>query len=630
LVKILDGFYSLFSKVNRHKTADFEVQEGAFELLDELKLEMPDEDLISLKDDWLEKWSKYYASEIKPKQDENEKYWLGKHFEVAKVEDRSVMDNVIFEAVETFLPIATKRNPEPTVRSDNTEEGESIAKKVQSMLVYQADVQRIKLKLKKVCRFWAIYLLGAVEISWSLNENDIRTEAIRPQRFILDPDGTIDEDMQYTGEYAGKYCTETASKLVKRFPKSAEIISKAVNKKMGSKVTYIKWMTEDYWFWTLGSEILGKIKNPHWNHAEEEIATDEYGVQAKTGKMIPGKNHFNYPKIPLVFLSIFNLGKHPFDDTSLIGQNLANQDIINKRQAQIDRNIDGINGGWIISGERSGLTQEQSTMAIEACRQGGGLWIAQGDPNTAVSSKQAQGLPGDVFNHLTDTREELRNIFGVRGSSPQGTMNEQTLGGKMIIKDQDSSRIGGGISEYLEQFCDQVFNWWVQMMYVYYDEEHLGSIVGKDRAAEFISLSNAEFGKKLSVSVKEGSLLPKDEFAEANTALTLAGQNLIDPISLYDKLGLPNPQESAERLYIWLNSPQLLFPEAARASMMANQAKMAEEAATQMTIAEQAAVGQKTINEPSPEEADAKGELEHKRKLELQNNKSTKKNAIKK
>jgi hypothetical protein len=120
--KILDGFYSLFSKVNRHKEGDFEVQEGAFELLDELKLDMSDEDLINLKDEWLEKWNKYYSSKIKPKQDDNEKYWLGEHFEVAKVDDRALVDNIIFEAVETFLPIATKQNPEPIVRSDNTEE----------------------------------------------------------------------------------------------------------------------------------------------------------------------------------------------------------------------------------------------------------------------------------------------------------------------------------------------------------------------------------------------------------------------------------------------------------------------------------------------------------------------------
>ena len=619
--KILDGFHSLFKKVNRHEALGAEAQEGVFDLLDELKLDMEDKELIELSKKWMEKWNKYYSSEIKGKQEENENYWLGKQFEGYKIEDRAMVDNVIFEAVETFLPIATKRNPEPTVRSDNTKEGDALAKKVQSMLVYQADIQRMKLKLKKAARFWALYLLGVAKVSWSMNENDISTKVIRPQRLILDPEGTVTEEMQYDGEYIGEYRSDTASRLIKRFIDKKDFITKVVDGKMGSKVNYIEWWTDDYTFWTLKDKVLGKIKNPHWNYGIEEITTDEFGVESKTGKMIPGKNHFNYPRMPYMFLSIFNLGKHPFDDTSLIGQNLANQDIINKRQSQIDRNVDGMNGGWIVSGELSGLTQEQATIAMEETRKGGSLWIAQGTPATAVQDTKASGLPADVFNHLVDTREELRNIFGVRGSSPQGTINEQTLGGKQIIKEQDSSRIGGGISEYLEQFCDQIFNWWVQMMYVYYDENHLAAIVGKDRATEFVQLSNANLNSKLSVSVQEGSLLPKNEFTEANTALTLAGQKLIDPITLYDRLGFSNPQEQAERLYVWLNSPQLLFPEAAKASMMANEAKKAEEAATDMTIQEQAAVGQMAVTQPSPEEEKVKGDLEHKRALELKSKK---------
>ena len=586
--------------MNRHKYPDNEVQEGALDLLDELKLDMSDEELINLKDEWLKKWNLYYP-EIKKKQEENEKYWLGKQFEGSKVDDRPIVDNVIFEALETFLPIATKRSPEPMVIGDNTPEGEKVADKVQSTLVYQADIQRIKLKLKKVTRFWALYLLGVVEIGWSVNENDISTKVIRPQQLILDPDGTITDDMQYDGEYVGKYQSDTASRLVKRFPKKEKIITKGVTGKMGSKITYIKWVTEEYTFWTLGSEVLGKIKNPHWNYPEAESVTDEFGETTETG-MIPGKNHFNYPKMPFVFLSIFNVGKHPFDDTSLIGQNLANQDIINKRQGQIDKNVDGMNGGWIVSGELSGLTKEQATEAMEAARSGGSLWIAQGNPNNAVAEVKATGLPGDVFNHLVDTREELRNIFGTRGSSPQGTINEQTLGGKQLIKQQDSSRIGGGVSEHLEQFVDQIYNWWLQMMYVYYDEDHMASIVGKDKAMEFVSLSNADLNNKVIVSVKEGSLLPKDDASEATLAMGLAKMGKIDDITLFDKLDFSDPMASAERNFMQNTAPQLLYPEAASAAMQANRAVEVEDAATEMVVAEEAAVGMQEVQPEQKEE----------------------------
>ena len=48
------------------------------------------------------------------------------------------------------------------------------------------------------------------------------------------------------------------------------------------------------------------------------------------------------------------------DETSLIGQNLASQDLVNKRLKQIDKNADSMNGGMVVSLERSGLTQQQA------------------------------------------------------------------------------------------------------------------------------------------------------------------------------------------------------------------------------------------------------------------------------
>jgi hypothetical protein len=154
----------------------------------------------------------------------------------------------------------------------------------------------------------------------------------------------------------------------------------------------------------------------------------------------------------------------------------------------------------------------------------------------------------------------------------------------MIVREQDSSRIGGGISEYLEQFADQVFNHMVQMFYVHYDEKHIGSIIGKDGASEFVELINSDLDRKLMVSVKEGSMIPKDALTKANQATDLSSAGLMDPITLYDKLDYPNPFETAERLFLYKNAPQLLFPDAA-AKVKEAQAKQAiEQAATAQAI----------------------------------------------
>jgi len=173
-----------------------------------------------------------------------------------------------------------------------------------------------------------------------------------------------------------------------------------------------------------------------------------------------------------------------------------------------------------------------------------------------------------MFNHLIDGRNELRNLFGVRGSTPQGTQNEKTVGGKVIIKEQDSSRIGGSTSEFIEQFADRLFNWMVQMMTVYYDEKRTSAVIGAEGELSEVTISKELFqayNKEIRVSVKEGSLIPKDPMSEANEALTLAQANLLDPITMFDKLDYPDPQKKAKRLFLWQTAPQLMFPDLLKA-----------------------------------------------------------------
>ena len=408
------GYNSLTNPTN--KVRDEKGQEqGAADLVEELKLSMPDDELLSLSKEWRKAWNSYQP-EINKKREENEKYWLGQHYSNAEKtagemsNSRPYADNIIFEALETFLPIATQRNPDPMVVSDDTDEGKELAENTRKMLIYHSDRLRVKLRLKRVTRFWALYLLGVAKIGWSTDENDLTVSVIRPQNLILDPDAEINDDMEYTGEYIGEFKEEKASSLIRRFPDKKKEIEDEVKGKMGTKVKYIEWWTDDYLFWTMKEVVLDKRENPHWNEEETRIVVDEMGNE--TEEMLPAMNHFSVKKKPYVFLSVYNLGIHPNDETSLIGQNLSNQDIVNTKQMQILKNTNGMNGGWVISGERSGLTREQATQAIEAARKGGGLYIESGNPNEAAVRMTGSGLPADVFNQLADTRNELRNIFG--------------------------------------------------------------------------------------------------------------------------------------------------------------------------------------------------------------------------
>jgi len=600
----LDGYNSLNEDLNKYSATGGDV---VGDLLPELTLSMDDEELILLKKDWIKVWEQF-EPEIYKAQTDNENYWLGKQ---ATNGEKSTVDNLIFESLETFLPIATRPKADPVVESDNTEMGNALSDKVRRMISFTADRLQYNIQMKQVARYWALYMLGVMKVGWSMKENDITVRAIRPQKLILDPTATI-EMGEYTGYYIGEHLSDMASDLILRFPAKKQYISEKVKAKLGTKIAYVMWSTDDYVFWTLDDEVLGKSKNPHWNYDTETVedSMNEYGEVTQEPKTMEGNNHFKNRKKPYVFLSIFNLGKRPFDDTNIVQQNLGLQDLINKRLAQIDKNADNANGGLALSGDS--FTQEQAAQAGKAKRNGGTIWVPTGPASNAVVELSGTPLPAFVYESLIDYRNELRNIFGTRGSTPQGTMGEDTVGGKQIIRGQDTDRIGGGISTYLEQFSDQVFNWFVQLMYVYYDEPHTANVLGTERAKEYISLINDEFTSDLLVGVKEGSMIPHDPASQRGEAMELWAQNGIDPITFFDRLEFPNPRESAKNLYLWMSDPVALFPDL---QAQQQQQQMLDQKIMQ-TQEELAMAQQQQQGQAQHLQAQQAGAIQHQQKLE--------------
>lgn len=590
----IKAYASLGDDVNKlKKDGTQETTEGVVgQKLPELTLEMPDADIIKLTDAWEKEWKDSpKKAEWESQIDENEKYWLGKQYDSLRGDkSRAMVDNLIFESLETYLPTITRRNPEPIVSLDASERGEDgsqedpvktkYVQKLKARLADLADKNKLRLKLKKAARHWAIMLIGVAKFGWDLDRNMPIVRIVRAKKIILDPEAITDED-GYTGGRIGEYRKMEASKIIAIIgddPSSAKAkkaVEDLVKDKEGTDLQFIEWWTPQYMCWKMGREIIFKKKNPHWNYdrtetpeitdmASEGVQVDDYGNATAQPIDIKGINHFSVPEMPYRFLTVFNLGDQPMDKTSLIGQNLANQDLINKRNKQIDKNADRMNGGMVVSLGRSGLTQGQAKGVSEALRKGGVVVIPDGAPREAIDDFQPSALPADVFMQLEDTRARMRDIFGIRGSSAAGLETEQTVRGKIMNKGTDSDRSGGGVSEYLEQFADDIYNWFVQLLYVY------------DTAFQFVQGATPP---KVLISVKEGSLLPKDSISIANQAIELGTGGKMALIDMYKRLEYPNPDEMAANVWLEANAPHLLYkdnPMVQQAIMMQQQAAQAQ------------------------------------------------------
>lgn len=563
---------SKMNKISYSATGNPEGVEGDFE--DEFTISLSDDELLALA---IQIENKYrgYEAKIKLRQEANKTYYLGRQKEgqaMATSDGMPISANLLFEAEETFLPVALSKNPEPVVFADNTPEGNDISNDVKTMLQYHADVLVLRRKLTLMVRHWSIYFLGVLKHGWDNEIQEITTEIRDPQNFIFDPDGYIDSYGDYEGPL-GERITVRASKLIEIFPKHKSFIILICDGRLGTDVTYTEWWNDDYCFYTFKGKILNKTKNPYFNPSKDVpvLTLDgqpEIGEDGEPMMTIQkGNNHFGKPKKPYTFLSVFSFQEQPHDVTGLIEQNIPNQRRVSRRTEQIDFNLSRQNNSEIYSEEN--FNQETAKQAATAIAKGHPVLVPSGVPiDQAIKRLPAQGLDSAFFNELENSKNDLRTIFGTEGITATQGDQDQTARGMILNNQYDASRIGGGIGDALEQVADNVFNWWTQLYCVFYDTPHEARIMGQMKAVEYATLSSQDIDRRIVVSVSPDSMKSHDEVTEMNQAMSLWEAGAIDPKTLLTILNFPDPQETAGQAVLWKTNPQLYmqlnFPDLAQ------------------------------------------------------------------
>lgn len=549
------------------------------ERYDALKISMEDKKLLALRDEYESRYAAY-EGKMKPIWERNMEQYLGKRKDGQWLTDSGpVGANLQFEAEETFLAAALSQNPEPVVYADNTPEGNAIATQTKTMLQFHADHLVLRRKLAFMVRQWSIYHLGVLKYGWKMVYNlegkdigDVDIENRRIQNFIFDPDGYVDAYGDFIGAL-GERVEVSAEKLIDMFPEHKEYILDIVDHRTGTKVIYTEWWSADdsFTFCTFKDVVLDKHKNHYFKYPEpivDPMGEDENDtMQDDNGEpmMTKVRNHFSNPKKPYTFLSVFSLQEQPHDLTGLIEQNIANQKKISDRSEQVDYNVGASNNGYAYSEDN--FNQETAKQAANARRKGNPILVPSGGPiDKAIFPLPAQPLPASIFDEIEIAKNDLRSSWGIQGIASQQETPDTTARGMILNQAHDTSRIGGGIGDAIEQVADSAFNWLVQLYYVFYDEQHFAAIMGSAKAVEFVLFSNQDLDRQLIVSVSPDSMKPKDEISQMNMAQTLFTEGAIGPKTLLTMLDFPDPDEAAAdgvlyktnpQLYIQLNFPEL-------------------------------------------------------------------------
>lgn len=547
----IDGVSDLVgSRTNKTFVEDGDVEGVVSEYQEELSLDMTDEELLNLKRQY-ENEDASYSPKIKPRQNENKKYLLGMQ-RANGSRSIPVSSNLLFEATATFVPQALAKNPEPVVFSDNTIQGKQASKDLKTMLQFHAEDFLLREKMGVMVWHWSVYFMGILKYGWDEKTKDITCKVRNPKMFLFDPSGYVDEYGDFVG-WLGERIESTGQQLIDLYPKHKDYIIIKCNGKLGTKVIRTEWWTDEYSFTTFFDKILDKHKNEFYNYDKTEEPLEE-GLE---GEVTRGHNHYATPKMPYTFLSVFSLQEQPHDITNLIEQNIANQDQINERDIQIDKNLKSANNAVAISGVS--FNQETASQAVESFYEEGFILVPDGRIEDGIKRIPANDLPSAIFTAQENNKNSLRSVYGTQGLTATAPDNDTTAHGMVINSNHDSSRIGGGVGERLEQVATNFFNKMTQMYYVFYDEKHYAAIMGNGAAVSYIGLQMSDEERRFIVTVSPNSMKPKDEVTEQNLSIQLADGGWLDPLTLFERLDDPDPQETAEKVTLFRTNPQAYF-----------------------------------------------------------------------
>lgn len=256
-------------------------------------------------------------------------------------------------------------------------------------------------------------------------------------------------------------------------------------------------------------------------------------------------NHFNFPKKPYIFATIFADSDSPVGSTDYISQAIPLQNDVDETKRNITENVRIVNG--IIKVDAKVMSQEEATK-LNFKDAGGIIWgkgVADG-----VLRETGQPLPAFVQQNLEDSRKEIDDIMAASSAFRGIREGQETRAGRLALIDQSFLRLNE-LVQVVDYVNNELFNWFYQLAKINYTEHHYAKIFGKDGAREIISLMQDDFENGTEVYVIPGKTLPEDrqfKFEQAQKDIELG---VLAPIDYYDAAGYDNGAEKLKNLVEW-------------------------------------------------------------------------------
>lgn len=517
-----------------------------------------DQDLISTIDRWT-KDSRSFHDLMLLQQNKSVRYYLGDQTDKKDIPvyNSDTVYNRIFEATETLIPIVTgSAHQFIAIPANENEISIKRAQKIQKVLSRKYEDREVRRHLEETTRDIILKRYGVLKWFWNPIIDDVDVATIDP-RLLLFPKLKVDandnlpyilELQEYTKEEISEFFPNVdISELSKGRIEAGFYQNLDVDAAQDIYQVIEAW-TPEYVCWKQKGKILKRMPNPYWDFEGEEVEVKDTKangrIKVRTSKRF--YNHLERPTMPYVFVNPFRTGDAPVAETSLAEIAIPIQDDINTQKRAIVDNLRKMGNGQVYIDDGA-LTEEQTDQITSEP----GLVIIGKELASATRIRREPGvpLPGAHFSNMQDSVIAFDNVFGTQAAL-RGADTSPTLGGQILNRQQNLSRVEE-ITRALNRGVNRIADGFVQMMKLFYNEEHVIKILGRDGAIEFLKFTRDDIEDGMEIDVKSGTPPILDPVARFNQAIQLWQLNALDPETLFERLEFPDPQTTAQKLFAW-------------------------------------------------------------------------------
>jgi len=592
-------------------TSDKEVQEA----VPELNLDIDDSRLNTYIDNFERQALKFYNEEkhIDKRRETIQRFFFGDQVQgrtyqgltqtrQLKSYEKPYVDNVLKEGEDILRSIVLSRMPDlvvnPGTQSQLPKETANLLGKAVNKTLQSDELKKI---LTKAFRHHPLNITACIK--WKRNPKkgklgDIDFEVVHHKNIIMDHKSTDNDEKNM--KIIIQKVEKSLNDWIILFPKKEEDLKNyAKNKKdwdekkdpdglaidLVVREVWLEWKdkAEDFdqenpefdfksgVLWKLGkgedAVILDKRLNPNWDWEGEEklffndqpvpeemipqlalLGFDAEGVERK--KVY--RNYFGRPRKPFIFMGYEQYGDMPLDETSRIEENLYLQENYDVRGMQITKMIDDAKGKNVYS-SLSGLKKD--TVQDNDFNDPDKDMFLTGKLNEVHTYIKKEQPGAQMFEDLSRTRERILSKLHISAPT-RGEIKTSTATTNQIARESDFTVADDLSALTINEVATKMAEALLHMMKLRYTPEHFERLIGKqgETVQQRLTADIIEDGLEVTIKASGTDKLKAERQAKEESQIGLG-----DPVSYYEDTGRPDPEDRAEKSFLFNTAPELYY-----------------------------------------------------------------------